>query len=112
VLKGHTADVLLAGGAFVANNTCFYVAITYAVAYGAATVGVAKEVMLGAVMVGSVVMIPVLVACGARLGPDRPTRDLHAGRGADGPLGLRDVPADRHRVSNRDHGGDQRRAGA
>jgi MFS family permease len=65
VLKGHTADVLLAGGAFVANNTCFYVAITYAVAYGAATVGVAKEVMLGAVMVGSVVMIPVLVACGA-----------------------------------------------
>jgi MFS family permease len=65
VLKGHTADVLLAGGAFVANNTCFYVAITYAVAYGAATVGVAKEVMLGAVMVGSVVMIPALVACGA-----------------------------------------------
>lgn len=65
ILKDHTADVLLAGGAFVANNTCFYVAITYAVAYGATTVGVAKETMLSAVMIGSVAMVPVLVFCGA-----------------------------------------------
>lgn len=65
ILKEHLGDVLLAGGAFVANNTCFYVAITYAVAYGATSVGVAKETMLSAVMIGSVVMVPVLVACGA-----------------------------------------------
>ena len=65
VLKDHTADVLLAGGAFIANNTCFYVAITYAVAYGASTVGVPKETMLSAVMIGSVVMVPALIACGA-----------------------------------------------
>ncbi len=65
ILKEHLGDVLLAGGAFVANNTCFYVAITYAVAYGATSVGVSKETMLSAVMVGSVVMVPVLVACGA-----------------------------------------------
>jgi metabolite-proton symporter len=65
ILKDHLGDVLLAGGAFVANNTCFYVAITYAVAYGATSVGVSKETMLSAVMIGSVVMVPVLVACGA-----------------------------------------------
>jgi MFS family permease len=65
VLRNHRREVLLAGGAFVANNTCFYVAITYAVAYGTATVGIAREVLLFAVMVGSVAMIPALVACGA-----------------------------------------------
>jgi metabolite-proton symporter len=65
VLKDHRADVLLAGGAFIANNTCFYVAITYAVAYGASTVGIPKETMLAAVMIGSVVMAPALILCGA-----------------------------------------------
>jgi metabolite-proton symporter len=65
VLKDHRADVLLAGGAFIANNTCFYVAITYAVAYGASTVGIPKETMLAAVMIGSVVMAPALIVCGA-----------------------------------------------
>jgi len=65
VLKNHWGNVLLAGGAFIANNTCFYVAITYAVAYGSTIVGVPEAVMLGAVLVGSMVMIPVLIACGA-----------------------------------------------
>jgi metabolite-proton symporter len=63
--RGHWREILLAGGAFVANNTCFYVAITYAVAYGTVTVGLDREVMLFAVMASSVVMIPVLLACGA-----------------------------------------------
>lgn len=65
VLKHHWRTILLAGGAFVANNTCFYIAITYAVAYGNATIGIAREVLLFAVMVGSLVMIPALIACGA-----------------------------------------------
>ena len=65
VLKNHWGNVLLAGGAFIANNTCFYVAITYAVAYGSMTVGAPEAVMLTAVLVGSVVMIPVLIVCGA-----------------------------------------------
>lgn len=65
VLSGHLGNVLLAGGAFVANNTCFYIAITYIIAYGASTLGIAREILLGAVMIASVVMIPVLVACGA-----------------------------------------------
>lgn len=65
LLTGHSRVVLLAGGAFVANNTCFYAAITYAVAYGTATVGIARDVMLLAVMVGSIAMIPALILCGA-----------------------------------------------
>jgi metabolite-proton symporter len=64
VIASHPSEVLLAGGAFVANNTCFYVAITYAVAYGTATLHLSKTLMLAAVMVGSVIMTPALVACG------------------------------------------------
>jgi MFS family permease len=64
VLKSHSTDVLLAGGAFLANNTCFYVAITYAVAYGASTMKIPQETMLAAVMIGSVAMVPVLIICG------------------------------------------------
>jgi metabolite-proton symporter len=62
---GHWREILLAGGAFVANNTCFYVAITYAVAYGATTVGIDRNVLLFAVMAGSLLMVPVLLVCGA-----------------------------------------------
>ncbi|GIK49327.1 MAG: shikimate transporter [Alphaproteobacteria bacterium] len=65
VLRAHWRDVLLAGGAFIANNTCFYVAITYVVAYGASTLGLSRQTMLAAVMIGSICMIPVLIMCGA-----------------------------------------------
>jgi MFS family permease len=63
--RGHWREILLAGGAFVANNTCFYVAITYAVAYGATTVGIERNLLLFAVMAGSLLMIPALLVCGA-----------------------------------------------
>lgn len=65
VLRDHWRTVLLAGGAFIANNVCFYIAITYAVAYGTATVGIPREVLLFAVMLSSVLMIPWLIGCGA-----------------------------------------------
>lgn len=64
-LKGHWREILLAGGAFVANNTCFYIAITYAVAYGTSSVGIDRDVLLFSVMIASVVMIPALLFCGA-----------------------------------------------
>lgn len=64
-VRSHWREILLAGGTFVANNTCFYVAITYAVAYGATSVGLDRNLLLGAVMVGSLVMVPGLMACGA-----------------------------------------------
>ncbi|RYY27128.1 MAG: MFS transporter [Sphingomonadales bacterium] len=65
VLTHHWKTILIAGGAFVANNVCFYIAITYAVAYGTTTVGLSREVLLTAVMIGSIAMIPALIICGA-----------------------------------------------
>jgi metabolite-proton symporter len=64
VLFSHPKEILLAGGAFVANNTCFYIAITYVVAYGTATLGVSRNVMLASVMIASLAMAPALLACG------------------------------------------------
>ncbi len=61
----HWRSILLAGGAFIANNVCFYIAITYAIAYGSTTVGIDRDVLLAAVMAASALMIPVLMACGA-----------------------------------------------
>lgn len=63
--RGHWREILLAGGAFIANNVCFYIAITYAVAYGSTTVGIDRDHLLLAVMVASGLMVPVLIATGA-----------------------------------------------
>jgi MFS family permease len=65
VLRDHPAEILLSGGTFLANNTCFYLAITYSIAYGTAVAHVSQRVMLLAVMIGSLVMVPVLIAAGA-----------------------------------------------
>lgn len=62
---GHWRQILLAGGAFVANNTCFYIAITYTVAWGTTTLGLDRDILLFSVMAGSLVMVPVLIVCGA-----------------------------------------------
>jgi metabolite-proton symporter len=75
VLASHPKEIALAGGAFVANNTCFYIAITYAVAYGATTLHLSRNLMLSGVLIGSVFMIPTLLLCGAisdRWGRRRP----------------------------------------
>ena len=53
--------ILLAGGAFLASNACFYVIITWVIAYGTAELGLSKNLMLGAVMIGSLCMIPALI---------------------------------------------------
>lgn len=65
LFKNHRTDVLLAGGAFMASNTCFYIAITYSVAYGTSTIGVSNQVMLLGVLIASLVMAPVLLMSGA-----------------------------------------------
>ncbi|WP_414900934.1 MFS transporter [Sphingomonas flavalba] len=64
VLRSHPRQILLAGGAFVANNICFYVCITYAIAYGTTTLGLSKNLMLGSVMAASIIMAPFLIFCG------------------------------------------------
>lgn len=64
VIVAHPKEIALAGGAFIANNICFYVAITYAIAYGTSTLHLPKQLMLSAVMIGSVAMIPALMMAG------------------------------------------------
>jgi MFS family permease len=53
--------ILLAGGAFIASNACFYVIITWAISYGTSTLGLSRELMLGYIMFGSLCMIPALI---------------------------------------------------
>jgi metabolite-proton symporter len=65
VVRDHWREILLAGGAFAANNSCFYVAITYSVAYGVSRVGLDRDLVLFAVMAGNLLMIPALLGCGA-----------------------------------------------
>lgn len=60
----HPKQLLLAGGAFIANNVCFYIIITYSVAYGTGTLGLSRELMLGSVVGASALMIPVLILSG------------------------------------------------
>ncbi len=64
VILSHPRQILLAGGTFVANNTCFYVTITYAVAYGTATLHLSRDMMLAGVLIASAAMSPVLMLCG------------------------------------------------
>ena len=65
IFREHGRQVLLAGGAFVANNTCFYIAITFSIAHGSAHLGITRNTLLAAVMIGSLTMVPTLIACGA-----------------------------------------------
>ena len=65
VLARHPTKVLLAGGAFIASNTCFYAAIAYAVAYGDAVLHLPRNVMLACVVAASVVMVPSLLFFGS-----------------------------------------------
>jgi metabolite-proton symporter len=60
----HPKQLLLAGGAFIANNVCFYIIITYSIAYGTGTLGLSRELMLGSVVGASALMIPILVLSG------------------------------------------------
>jgi MFS family permease len=53
--------ILIAGGAFIASNACFYVIITWVITYGTTTLGLPKNLMLGGIMIGSLCMIPALI---------------------------------------------------
>ena len=64
VIASHPMEIMLAGGAFIANNTCFYIAIAYVVAYGTTTLGLSRELLLGSIMFGSILMVPALIGFG------------------------------------------------
>ena len=56
----HPKEIALAGGAFVANNGCFYLIITYVVAYATTTLHVERSTVLWAVLLGSLFAAPAL----------------------------------------------------
>jgi MFS family permease len=61
VIASSWSLILLAGGAFIASNACFYVIITWVISYGTSTLGLSREMMLGCIMFGSLCMIPALI---------------------------------------------------
>lgn len=61
VIAARWRTILLAGGAFIASNACFYVIITWVIAYGVNTLSFSRELMLICIMFGSLCMIPALI---------------------------------------------------
>jgi metabolite-proton symporter len=61
VILKHPKEILLAAGSFMASNGCFYVIITYVVAYATKELGVARSSILWAVLLGSAISAPSLV---------------------------------------------------
>lgn len=65
VIASSWRRILLAGGAFIASNACFYVIITWVISYGTTDLRLSRELMLGGVMFGSFCMIPALILVAA-----------------------------------------------
>ena len=65
VIASSWRRILLAGGAFIASNACFYVIITWVISYGTTELRLSRELMLGGVMFGSLCMIPALIGVAA-----------------------------------------------
>jgi MFS family permease len=65
VIASSWRRILLAGGAFIASNACFYVIITWVISYGTTELQLSRELMLGGVMFGSLCMIPALIVVAA-----------------------------------------------
>ena len=61
VILKHPKEILLAAGSFMASNGCFYVIITYVVAYATKELGVPRSSILWAVLLGSALSAPSLV---------------------------------------------------
>lgn len=56
-LKNNPREIVLAGGMFVANNGCFYVFVTYIIAYGTEILHLSRNVVLTAVLVANASMV-------------------------------------------------------
>lgn len=64
VITDHPVKVALAGGAFLASNICFYIAVTYVIVYWTAVLHHAQPQILGFVMISGVAMVPALIVSG------------------------------------------------
>jgi metabolite-proton symporter len=70
-IRKHPKEILLAAGSFVAANGCFYLIITYVVAYATTKVGLERPTVLKAVLLGAVisaVFTPIAGAVSDRFG--------------------------------------------
>jgi len=65
VLKTHPKQVLLAMGVRMAENGGFYVYTVFLLVYGTQKVGLPRETILNAVLVGAACLLPALPAAGA-----------------------------------------------
>jgi MFS family permease len=67
VLRLHPREIVLAAGAFLAVQVTFYIMVAFVVAYGSnpAGLGLPREFMLMAVLIASLVQIPVLFLASA-----------------------------------------------
>ncbi len=76
VIRSHPRQILLAAGAFLAVQVTFYILIAFVVAYGTnpSGLGLPREMLLSAVLISSLVQIPVLFLASAY-------SDLHGRRG-------------------------------
>ena len=66
-LRAYPREIMLAAGAFLAIQVAFYILIAFVIAYGSSpdTLNLPREGLLIAVLIGSVVQIPVLFGAGA-----------------------------------------------
>jgi metabolite-proton symporter len=66
-LRAYPREIMLAAGAFLAIQVAFYILIAFVIAYGsnAETLNLPRDRLLIAVLIGSVVQIPVLFGAGA-----------------------------------------------
>src|SRR5207249_1071660 len=65
VLKTHPKQVLLAMGVRMAENGGFYIYTVFLLVYGTQKVGLPRQTILNAVLVGAACLLPALLAAGA-----------------------------------------------
>jgi MFS family permease len=65
LLKRHPRNVVLAMGARVAENGCFYIFTVFVLTYGTTQLGISQAAMLNAVLAGSAVQFFVIPLLGA-----------------------------------------------
>jgi MFS family permease len=67
VLVSHPRQIVLAAGAFIAIQVSIYILISFVIAYGSARKGlhIPRDTMLGAVLIGAMVMTPATFISGA-----------------------------------------------
>src|SRR5262245_4406959 len=65
VIKTHWREVLLAIGVRMAENGGFYIYTVFVLVYGTQIVGLGRQTMLNAVLIGAAFLLPALLVCGS-----------------------------------------------